>query len=102
MISGVSDRQLIIDHINGNTLDNRKCNLRIITRSENNKNMRMRVTNTSGATGVEFDSNRNNYTARIQLNNKTYFLGTYNTLAEAHASRKGAEKVLGFSERHGV
>ena len=92
---------MIVDHINGNTLDNRKENLRIITRSENNKNMRMRINNTSGATGVEYNEKSDNYKARITLHGKAFYLGTFNTLMEARAAYEGAKKVLGFSERHG-
>jgi hypothetical protein len=101
IILNVNDPLLIVDHINGNTLDNRKLNLRIISRSENNKNVRMRITNTSGATGVEYNKELNNYKARITLHVKTFHLGTFNTLAEARAAYEGAKKTLGFSERHG-
>lgn len=44
-----------VDHINHNTFDNRKENLRIVTRSQNNMNMGLRSTNTSGVTGVRLN-----------------------------------------------
>lgn len=97
----LDDPQLIVDHINGDTLDNRKVNLRVITRAENNKNMRKRVTNTVGATQVQYNEKYDNYCSRIQLNGVVYTLGTFNTMEEAAAAYFGAAKVLGFSERHG-
>lgn len=92
----------IVDHLNGNTLDNRRSNLRIIARSENNKNMRRRIDNTSGGTGVEYNSDFDNYTVRIQLHGVVHHLGTFNTLELANTAYRAAAKVLGFSERHGT
>lgn len=102
LIAGVTDKQLIVDHINGNTLDNRRSNLQIITRSENNKNMRKRIDNTSGGTGVQYNAERNNYTVTIQLHGEKHFIGTFNTLELANTAYRAAAKVLGFSERHGT
>jgi hypothetical protein len=45
-----------IDHINGDRVDNRFCNLREATASENRWNSRKRVNNTSGYKGVSWDS----------------------------------------------
>jgi HNH endonuclease len=47
-----------IDHINGDRGDNRFCNLREATASENRRNMRKRVNNTSGYKGVSLDAER--------------------------------------------
>jgi len=101
-ILGDIDPQLIVDHINGNTMDNRKENLRVTTRRENNKNMRMRITNTSGHTGVRVNARSGLYEAKIQLQGKTFFLGSFNTLSDANIAYRSAAKVLGFSERHGT
>lgn len=44
----------VVDHINGDTLDNRKCNLRICTPSNNSMNRMKQTNNTSGVIGVNF------------------------------------------------
>ncbi len=72
----------IVDHINGITLDNRRCNLRVCTQSENNKNMKLMITNTSGYKGVSSYDSR--WRAYINVNGKNIHLGYFNTKEEAH------------------
>lgn len=81
----------IIDHINHNTLDNRKCNLRITTNANNLRNGTIRTNNKTGVNGVYYDKSRNKYVASIKVNYKTIHLGRYNTLEEAKKIRKDAE-----------
>ena len=50
-ITGCPDG-LVVDHINGDTLDNRRSNLRICTRGENARNQQLSCSNTSGFKGV--------------------------------------------------
>jgi len=102
LIMNLDDPTLIIDHINGDTFDNRKSNLRIITRAENNKNMRMHINNTSGGTGVSLDPRNNNFKVNIQLHGKKMFIGTFDSLEHANIAYRSAAKALGFSERHGL
>lgn len=82
-----------VDHIDGNTLDNRRCNLRICTNAANLRNgTHIRPNNTSGVTGVWCDKSRGKWCAEIKVNYKKISLGRYNTLREATQARKEAEK----------
>lgn len=84
---------MIVDHINGNTLDNRKDNLRVCTISENAHNSKKPVNNTSGYKGVHYYKSRNKYTAKIMVNRKEYNLGYFNTAEEASAAYRAAAKI---------
>lgn len=99
-VIGANDPALIVDHINADTLDNRKQNLRIITRAENNKNMRKHINNTSGYTGVIFKDGL--WVANIWVSNKKLYIGGYDTKSDANIAYRAASKALGFSERHGL
>lgn len=80
-----------VDHINHNTLDNRKQNLRITNNADNLRNGEIRVNNKTGVKGVYFDNKRNKYVANIKVNYKGIFLGRFDTLEEAAQVRKKAE-----------
>lgn len=58
-IEKMINNKLIIDHLNRNSLDNRKNNLRLVSIIENNRNQITRSNNTSGITGVRFDKQKN-------------------------------------------
>lgn len=85
-----------VDHINGDTLDNRKNNLRICTPSENAMNKKKPKTNTSGYKGVRKSNRKNNpWRAQIKVNNKSIHLGNYKTKKEAYeAYKKSAKKYF--------
>lgn len=74
-----------VDHINGNTLDNRKCNLRVATKSQNQMNVNYK--------GV-YQKKNGDYYGRIKLHGKVYHLGTYLTKEEALYARFYAEKIM--------
>src|SRR5882672_2771828 len=71
MIMGNPPKNMDVDHINGDTLDNRRENLRICTHAENARNCGARSHNKSGIKGVNFDRKRNKWLALITYNGKT-------------------------------
>lgn len=83
-----------IDHINRDRLDNRISNLRCVSRSVNCHNILPR--SASGEKGVTAASKGNRWEARIMVKRKSLHLGTYASLEEAAAARKGAEIALGL------
>jgi hypothetical protein len=81
MIMGFPAKQ--IDHINHNSLDNRQCNLRLVTPTENAANKRKQKNNKSGYRGVWFDKDLKKFRAAIRPHNKTIHLGCFLTKEEA-------------------
>ena len=81
----------VVDHINHDKQDNRKANLRICTRAENNKNHILSKSNTSGITGVCWSNAKNKYRAYICINGKQKSLGYYSDIGKAVEARKQAE-----------
>lgn len=71
--------ELQVDHINHNTLDNRKSNLRIVTISQNN------INKANIYSGVR--PYKDKYRARIKLNGKEIHIGIFKTLKEAMKAR---------------
>jgi len=74
---------LMVDHINGNTLDNRRSNLQLISRQGNSHKGCVQKNNTSGSRGVSFHSRDNMWQAGICINKKTRHLGTFLSQQEA-------------------
>jgi hypothetical protein len=90
-----------IDHINGNRLDNRRCNLRIVTHQQNTFNSHRKKpqkpgVNPSRYKGVTWRNDRNKWRSCITLNGRKYYLGLYNTEEEAAlVYNEAAEKFYG-------
>ena len=91
-----------IDHIDGNGTNNAWNNLREVGQAENRKNMRKAVTNTSGFTGVHWDSIRKQWYAQIRSGGKQIQLGYFTNIAAAIAARKSADVKYGFHPNHGI
>lgn len=72
-----------VDHINGNKLDNRIENLRVVSKSQNGMNRAKQQNNTSGYVGVYFDKRGKRWRAQIKIQSKTKSLGSYKTKEEA-------------------
>ncbi len=88
---------LFVDHINHNTLDNRRENLRIATRKENNRNSKKKAYNKSGYKGVSWNSNTGKWRAQINVDGKVIHLGLFLDPAEAHEAYKAAA-ILYFGD----
>ena len=73
-----------VDRINSNTLDNRKCNLRLCTNSQNCMNKHIQSNNSTGYKGVSYIKSRRKYETRIKAGNLKIWLGYYRTAAEAY------------------
>lgn len=84
-------KHLQVDHINHNTLDNRKINLRKVTCRENNCNKR---NNKSGFAGVRWHPQGNKWNARITIKGKEKSLGMFKTKEEAINARIKALKEV--------
>lgn len=91
-ILGIKNPNIIIDHINGNPLDNRRSNLRICTVTQNARNCALNKNNTSGATGVQLIKKSGRYRAVITVNRKEIRLGHFKTFDAALKARQEAEK----------
>jgi hypothetical protein len=85
---------MLVDHINGDGLDNRRANLRFATRSQNQQNLHAPSRSRTGVRGVTIVPRRTKpYRARLHLNGKHISLGYYETLEEASkAARDGRRK----------
>lgn len=90
-----------VDHINGDSSDNRWCNLRSVTGQENKLNLAKHGRNRSGCTGVFWNTQFNRWQSFITINLKTKHLGLHKTKESAIRARKAAEREMGFHPNHG-
>ena len=82
-----------VDHINHNTFDNTRNNLRLATRSQNSQNLKgAHKDSKSGIRGVYWQKNLNKWQAQICVNNKRIHLGTFEKKDEAEKIVKEARK----------
>lgn len=68
-----------VDHINGDRLDNRRANLRVVSTSQNQMNRGKPRNNTSGYKGVTFHKKTGKWQAAIGLGGRVHYLGLYAT-----------------------
>lgn len=89
-----------IDHINGDGLDNRRCNLRFVTHQENHFNSRKRDGCISVFKGVRWNKQKNKWYSEIWLNGKRDYLGCFvNEIDAAMAYDDAAKNRFGAFAR---
>ena len=76
----------IVDHKNGDRLDNRMCNLRICTSGQNAANRHVVQSKTSNFKGVHFEQQTGRWRSEINFKHKKYRLGRFDTQEEAAAA----------------
>lgn len=87
---------LHVDHINHQTLDNRRCNIRLCTRSQNLQNMRKKSEATSKYKGVDWCETRGRWRAQIKFDGKEIHLGYFaNEGVAAKVYNKAAQQHFG-------
>jgi hypothetical protein len=86
-----------LDHINGDRTDNRRCNLRVVSRLENQKNTALRSNNKTGVVGVYWHKVAGKWCAT--LGNRV--IGRFPTFKAAVAARRYAEHRAGYHPNHG-
>jgi len=83
-----------IDHINGVKNDNRICNLRDVSQTDNNRSITMPSHNKSGYVGVSWHKKAQKWAAVIRLNGKSKHLGLFTDPEEAHRTYLKAKAEL--------
>jgi hypothetical protein len=83
---------MVVDHINHDTTDNRKVNLRVVTHQQNMMNTKKSKNNTSGVRGVKWHKATNKWSADITIKEKRINLGLYKNFDDAVQARKQAEE----------
>lgn len=67
----------LVDHKNRNITDNRWCNLRPVTDSQNQMNQKIMSNNTSGYRGVVWNKNTRKWIAQLTINRKVNYIGSF-------------------------
>ena len=91
------DNKRCVDHIDNNKLNNNLTNLRFATVSENSRNTKITVRNTSGVKGVSWEKQYKKWRAQIRIDGKNCHLGLFDTIEEAANIRQAkANEIFGL------
>ncbi len=96
---------MVVDHLDGDNLNNSAENLRIVEQKVNCKNRKQHRNNTSGHNGITWNKATNTYTVRLYLDGTRKYLGQRETLTEAIELRNSyseQRKQDGYTSRHGL
>lgn len=90
MIRNVDEPKMMVDHLNGDTLDNRLNNLRVCSTKENQSNTK----NHRSGRLLYATFHRSRWQSKINFQKERYYLGSFSTELEAHLRGLEAEKFL--------
>ena len=93
-VFGKAPKGYEIDHKDGNSLNNRKENLRYLTRQDNARNTRARLDCQIGIKGISQDKRTKKYTVDFCFNHKRYYFKPWTSLEEACWCRFVAEEYF--------
>lgn len=93
LILGLTDPAVFADHINLNTLDNRRSNLRSCTPAESARNQGLRKDNTTGFKGVHFDKINRNYMTYVTIRGVRHARYAFPTAEDAFKARQEMLKL---------
>lgn len=90
---------MVVDHIDGNGLNNRRSNLRLCTRMQNSRNRRKNRDSTTEFKGVWRDKRTGRCYAQIRFKGKNLYVGVFDTAIEAARAydRKALELFAEFA-----
>jgi hypothetical protein len=96
LIMGINDPFIEVDHIkhpprDEHKVDNREVNLRLVVHADNAKNHVVQINNSSGISGVHYCERDNKWIARIGVDGKRIYLGSFDSKEEAVKVREEAE-----------
>lgn len=83
-----------VDHINRDTLDNRRANLREATRAQNAQNLSLRSDNASGHRGVSWNEQYGRWQAIVNVNGQRAFWDLFDSAEDAAAAARDARRRL--------
>lgn len=93
-------KTMVVDHRDGNTLDNRRSNIRNVTKAQNNQNVQGSYKNnkSSGVRGVSWHKGINKWYASVMISGKQTYIGQFDNIDEASEAVKQARiKHLPYS-----
>lgn len=85
--------EILVDHIDRNTLNNNPNNLRLVNHTQNAANRSIYKNNKYGATGICFDRKNKRWSVSIQINKKKIIIGRFNSIEKAIETREKVNKI---------
>lgn len=92
MFNGEIPEKMVIDHIDGNTMNNKIENLRLCTNTQNAQNIHHGRGKYSTKKGVSFSKKQNKFVAQININGKNTWLGSFDSEEDAFLAYEEAGK----------